>query len=220
MSGGSRLFWILVCLCLLAAALWAEDGSSTTTTAAPMAPPKAKVDAVEDTIHGHKIADPYRWLEDTNGADTQAYVRAELAYTRSILDPLPGRERIEQRLTELAAVGWIGAPQIGGKYYFYTRREGTQNQPILYVREGVNGKDRALVDPNQMAADGTVALDWWYPSDDGKYVAYGTPESPHWPLPAGSLRPPSATTVAHDGPAATPLEPPQQKSLARAISRS
>ena len=62
-------------------------------------------------------------------------------------------------------------------YYFYTRREGTQNQPVLLVREGMHGKDRALVDANQMSADGTVALDWWFPSDDGKYVAYGTSAS-------------------------------------------
>ena len=62
---------------------------------------------------------------------------------------------------------------MAGKYYFYTRREGTQNQPVLLVREGLNGKDRVLVDVNQLAADGTVALDWWFPSDDGKYVAYG-----------------------------------------------
>jgi prolyl oligopeptidase len=177
MPGGSRLFWILACLCLLTAALWAEDGSSTTTTTAPVALPKAKVDDVVDTLHGHKIADPYRWLEDASSADTQEYVREELAYTRSLLDPLPGREGIEQRLTQLASIGTIGAPQVGGKYYFYTRREGTQNQPILYVREGINGKDRVLVDVNAMAADGTVAIDWWYPSDDGKYVAYGTSTS-------------------------------------------
>ncbi len=177
MSGGSRLFWTLACLCLLAAAMWAEDHSSATPTTAPLAPPKAKVDGVEETIHGHKIVDPYRWLEDTSSADTQEYVRGELAYTHSILDPLPGREQIEQRLNQLASIGTIGAPQVGGKYYFYTHRQGMQNQPILYVREGLNGKDRALVDVNSMAADGTVAIDWWYPSDDGKYVAYGTSAS-------------------------------------------
>ena len=180
MSGGSRLFWTLVCLCGMAAALWAEDNSSTTaatTSSAPAAPPKAKVEAVEETIHGHKIADPYRWLEDTNSADTQGYVRAELAYTRSILDPLPGRGSIERRLTQLASIGYIDAPQVGGKYYFYSRRDGMQNQPVLYVREGIDGKERILVDVNSMAADGTVAMDWWYPSDDGKYVAYGTSTS-------------------------------------------
>jgi prolyl oligopeptidase len=76
---------------------------------------------------------------------------------------------------------------MGGKYYFHTRREGSQNQPILYVREGVNGGlnddpnrdglnrgDRVLVDVNRMSTDGTVALDWWFAAEDGKYVAYGT----------------------------------------------
>ena len=63
---------------------------------------------------------------------------------------------------------------MAGEYYFYVRRDGVQNQPVLMVREGVHGKDRALVDVNLLSADGTVALDWWAPSDDGKYVAYGT----------------------------------------------
>jgi prolyl oligopeptidase len=174
MSGGCRLFWTLVALLLLATALlWAEDNSRTTTTA-PMVPPKAKVELVEETIHGHKIADPYRWLENTDSPATQEYVREQLAYTRSILDPLPGRNQIHQRLTQLFSIGTMGTPQLGGKYYFYTRREGTQNQPVLLVREDIHGPDRALVDANQMSADGTVALDWWFPSDEGKYVAYGT----------------------------------------------
>jgi prolyl oligopeptidase len=175
MSGGFRLLTFL-CFALLVGAVWAADDSSTNVTA-PAAPPKAKVDNVEETIHGHKIADPYRWLEDSNSRETQEYVREELAYTRSILDPLPGREQIHQRLAQLMSTGTVTAPQIGGKYYLYTRREGAQNQPVLLVREGLHGKDRTLVDVNQMAADGTVALDWWFPSDNGKYVAYGTSTS-------------------------------------------
>jgi prolyl oligopeptidase len=163
----------LVCFFLLVGAVWAEDGSSVS-SAAPAAPPRAKVDVVEETVQGHKITDSYRWLEDANSAETQEFVGAELAYTRGILDPLPGRDRIHRELTELLSIGSIGTPQVGGKYYFYLRREGTQNQAVLLVREGIHGKDRALVDVNQMSADGTVALDWWAPSDDGKYVAYGT----------------------------------------------
>jgi prolyl oligopeptidase len=154
----------------------AQDGSSAPSPA-PLAPPKAKIQPVTDDLHGHKIVDNYRWLEDAGSPETQEFVHQELAYTRSILDPLPGREKILERLQQLALVGTIGAPQLGGKHYFYTRREGTQNQPLLLVREGVHGADRPLVDVNQMAADGTVALDWWYPSDDGKYVAYGTSHS-------------------------------------------
>src|SRR5882724_814287 len=174
MPGVCRLFWTLTCLFLFATALGADDSSSTTTATAPATPPKAKTEVVEDNIHGHKIADPYRWLENSQAADTQQYVHDELAYTRSILDPLPGRAQTHQRLTQLLSIGTIGTPQLGGNFYFYTRREGTQNQPVLFVREGINGKDRTLVDVNQLAADGTVALDWWFPSEDGKYVAYGT----------------------------------------------
>jgi len=174
MPGACRLFWTLTCLFLFAIALWADDSSSSSTATAPATPPKAKTEVVEDNIHGHKIADPYRWLENSQASDTQQYVHDELAYTRSILDPLPGRAQTHQRLTQLLSIGTIGTPQLGGNFYFYTRREGTQNQPVLFVREGINGKDRTLLDVNQLAADGTVALDWWFPSEDGKYVAYGT----------------------------------------------
>ena len=175
MSGGLRLFWILACFLLLVSVVWAADDSTTNTI--QLGPPKAKVAPVEDTIQGHKIVDPYRYLEDVSNPDTRQYVEQELAYTRSILDPLPGRDSIHRRLSQLLTIGTIGPPQLGGKYYFYTRREGMQNQPVLYVREGVKGTDRTLVDANQMAADGTVALDWWFPSEDGKYVAYGTSAS-------------------------------------------
>ena len=176
MPGGSRLLWIVACLSLMAALAFAEDNSASTSTP-PAGPPKAKMDDVVDTLHGHKIADPYRWLEDASSPDSQEYVRSEMAYTRSLLDPLPGRDRIHDRLAQLLSIGTIGTPQVAGPYFFYTRREGTQNQPVLLVREGLHGKDRTLVDANQMSADGTVALDWWFPSDDGKYVAYGTSAS-------------------------------------------
>ncbi len=120
------------------------------------------------------IADSYRWLEDADSAETRAFVRAELDFTRGILDVLPGRDRIHRNLAELLSMGSIGTPHVGGKFYFYMRREGSQNQAVLLVREGFQGTDRVLVDVNQMSSDGTVALDWWAPSDDGKYVAYGT----------------------------------------------
>ncbi|HEY6337085.1 MAG TPA: hypothetical protein VIW68_01190, partial [Candidatus Sulfotelmatobacter sp.] len=137
-------------------------------------PPRAEKRRLEETFHGIKIVDNYRWLEKANSADTQKWVAEEMSYTRSLLDPLPGRAQIQQRLTELLSIGSISVPQIAGRHYFYTRREGMQNQPVLYVREGVEGKDRVLVDANQLAADGSIALDWYEPSETGKYVAYGT----------------------------------------------
>jgi len=135
--------------------------------------PKTRAEVVEETLHGRVIRDAYRWLEDADSAETQQFVREQLAYARSVLDAIPGREQLHQRLSELLTIGTIGTPQIAGHRYFYMRREGRQNQPILYVRGSVNGEDRVLVDPNQMAADGTIAMDWWYPSRDGQYVAYG-----------------------------------------------
>ena len=140
----------------------------------PPAPPKAKVEPVTEVVHGATIVDPYRYMEDANNPETRKYVEEEAAYTRSLLDPLPGRDRIHQRLAELMAIGTLGTPQVGGDWIFYTRRDAGQNQPVLYARQGLTGQDRALVDVNQMSRDALVALDWWYASHDGRYVAYGT----------------------------------------------
>ena len=178
MSKAFRLLCILICFALFATTLIAGDGSSSAASAVETkSVPATKIEVVEETIHGHKISDPYRWLEDANSADTKQYVEQQLAYTRSILDPLPGRDAIHRRLQELLSIGTIGTPQLAGKHYFYTRRTGTQNQPVLFVRDSLQGNDRVLVNVNQLASDGTVALDWWFPSDDGKYVAYGTSAS-------------------------------------------
>ena len=130
-----------------------------------------------EIIHGECVTDPYRWLEDPDSPETKQFVRDQLAYARSVLDSLPEREEIRRRLTELLSIGTIGTPQPAGDFIFHTRRQGTQNQPVLLVREGLRGTDRMLLDPNQLSADGTVALDWWYPSRDGRYVAYGTSQS-------------------------------------------
>ena len=193
MLGGLRLLtFFLILLIGVVALVYAEDSPAEDSTAPSglAGPPKAKVAPVEDIVQGHKIVDRYRYLEDPNDPDTKLYVEQELSYTRAILDPLPGRDKINARLSQLLEIGTVGAPQMGGKYYFHTRREGTQNQPILYVREGVNGglndglnrdglnrEDRVLVDVNRMSTDGTVALDWWFAAEDGKYVAYGTSAS-------------------------------------------
>jgi len=156
----------LVCV----AAVIAADSKS----AALSAPPVAETKPIIDIFHGTKVLDNYRWLEDANSPATQKWVADENAYTRALLDPLPGRDAIRKRLTELLAIGSITPPVIAGKHYFYTKREGMQNQPVLYVRDELNGPDRVLVDVNQLAADGTIALDWFQPSEYGKYVAYGT----------------------------------------------
>ncbi len=139
----------------------------------PVRYPPTRSEKVIDKLHGVEVADPYRWLEDADSAEVKAWVEKQNALTRSVLDPLPGRDKIRERLNILLEVGSIGTPAPVKGRYFYTKREGRQNQPVLYVRDGLKGTDRALVDPNALAADGTVALDWWFPSRDGRLLAYG-----------------------------------------------
>jgi prolyl oligopeptidase len=160
----------LLCLPMLACYAFAGDGASTP----DVHPPKARVAVVEETLHGQKISDPYRWLEDGNSPETQQWTGEQLAYTRSVLDAQPIHDKLRAQLTPLLQTGELHPPRVAGNWFFYTRRQGNQNQPILYVREGVNGEERVLVNPNTMSTEGVVALDWWHISKDGKYVAFGT----------------------------------------------
>lgn len=135
--------------------------------------PVSRSDNVADVLHGIKIVDPFRWLEDGNSAEVKLWVDEQNRFTQSVLGKLPGRNAIRKRLSKLLEIGSLGTPTpVKGKYFF-TRREGTQNQPVLFVRDGVDGKDRVLIDPNTLAKDGTIALDWWYPNRDGSLLAYG-----------------------------------------------
>jgi prolyl oligopeptidase len=143
----------------------------------PDSPPVATPRPVADFFHGTRVIDSYRWLEKADSPEVQKWVSEENEYTRALLDPLTGRAAIQKRLTELLSIGSVSAPVLAGRHYFYTRREGLQNQPVLYVRDSLNGSDRVLVDANSLAADGTIALDWFQPSENGKYVAYGTSPS-------------------------------------------
>jgi prolyl oligopeptidase len=179
MAGGLRLLIALFSLICVAAAVYAGDDSKSSSSASSSTstPPKAIAKPVIDMVHGTKVVDNYRWLEDGTSPETQKWVEEEMSYTRGMLEPLPGRDAIHKRLTELLSIGSVTPPMIAGRHYFYTKREGMQNQPVLYVREGLNGPDRALVDANALAADGTVALDWFQSSENGKYLAYGTSPS-------------------------------------------
>ncbi len=127
-----------------------------------------------------KPDDPYRWLEDGDAPAVAKWTEQQNAATRKALEAVPGRAALGARFSRLYSVGSLGTPisrprgHDQPRRYFYTRRDGAQNQPVLYVRDGRDGVDRALVDVNQERADGTRALDWWFPSDDGARVAFGT----------------------------------------------
>jgi prolyl oligopeptidase len=171
--GGRVLFLFVVFISVSFSFLAVVFSGESKTARVPDSPPVAEPKPVVDYFHGTRVIDNYRWLEKSDSPETRKWVESENEYTRALLDPLPGRDALHKRLTELLSIGNVTAPVIAGRHYFYTRREGLQNQPVLYVRDSLNGSDRVLVDANSLSADGTIALDWFQPSDNGKYVAYG-----------------------------------------------
>jgi prolyl oligopeptidase len=139
---------------------------------APPAPVTPR-EEVTDVWHGERIVDPYRWLEDTASERTRVWTDAQNARTRAVLGALPQRPHFAERLRALMAVGLLDTPRPISGRIFHTRRDGSQRQAILYVRDAAEAKDRALVDPNALDAAGLVTIDWYYPSHDARYVAYG-----------------------------------------------
>jgi prolyl oligopeptidase len=138
----------------------------------PPVPRTERSNVVED-VHGAKVADPYRWLEADNDIRVREWTDRQNARTRAVLDALPERALFAKRLRELLSVGLLSTPRPIGGHVFHTRREGEQKQAVLYVRDAPAAKDRALVDPNERDPEGLVTLDWYYPSPDARYVAYG-----------------------------------------------
>jgi prolyl oligopeptidase len=131
---------------------------------------------VVDSLHGVPVPDPYRWLEIEDSDEVVAWTEVQARHTRRVLDRIPFRSAIRERLRSLLAIGTVSAPSVHRGRYFFQRRTGTQEQPVLYVRQGVHGEDRVLLDPAARSADATTALDWYYPSQDGRFLAYGLSE--------------------------------------------
>jgi prolyl oligopeptidase len=119
------------------------------------------------------VEDPFRWLEDGASPEVEEWTAAQNRCTEAWLAQAPARPAIRARLEQLLSIGVLGTPTPAGGRYLYLRREGSTNQPVLYIRDGVDGVDRVAVDPNQVASDGTTALDWYFPSPDGQLLAYG-----------------------------------------------
>jgi len=143
------------------------------TTSSPLSYPQARRSDQVDDYHGTKVADPYRWLEDTDSAETHAWVEAENKLTFSYLDQIPYRQAIRDRLTKLWNYERYTSPHQEGGRYFYEHNDGLQNQNVLFVAESLNAAPRTLLDPNTLSTDGTVALSGTAISDDGKLLAYG-----------------------------------------------
>ena len=140
------------------------------------------------SLGGELISDPYLWLEGSDApelaepdpeldAQVSEWTDAQNAYTRAFLDGLDGRNAIEAELTELLSLDAYGIPNVAGDWLFYTLRRGDQAQPVLYATHTPSDETRVLVDVNTLDDSGLLALDWYRPSPDGRYVAYGTYEA-------------------------------------------
>ena len=163
----------LVSLAALALSLASPSFADT-----PLDYPKTATVPVVETQFGVPVADPYRWLENDVRTDTRVrdWVTAENAVSSAYLAALPGRDVFATRMRELYDYERTGTPRKAGQganiRYFYSHNTGLQNQSTLWVREGLTGEARQLLDPNDWAKDGATALAEWAPSDDGRFLAY------------------------------------------------
>jgi prolyl oligopeptidase len=154
----------LVCVAALAATM--------PLAAQPLRYPDTRKGDQVDVYHGVTVADPYRWLEDTDSPETRQWIAAQNAVTQAYLASIPQREAIRARLTELWNYPRHGVPRKEGNRYFYTENSGLQNQSVLYVQAGLQAPRRVLLDPNLLSADGTESLVNWVPSPNGQALAY------------------------------------------------
>jgi prolyl oligopeptidase len=140
----------------------------------PLAP-IARVEVVKDTYFGETVSDPYRWMENSKDPDWLPFLEGQNDHTRAIINPLPGRATLLKRIEQLSgeAVETSRVQRAGGLTFIQQRPAGADNFK-LFVRQGLTGRDRLLVDPTAMSsANSHVSLDWWNASPNGKYVVYG-----------------------------------------------
>lgn len=128
---------------------------------------------IVDNYHGVEVPDPYRWLEDNQSEETQAWIASQNQLTFSYLAEIPSRFNIKQRLTQVWDYEKYGLPFKQGDQYFYFKNDGLQNQNVLYVLPDLDATPRALIDPNLWSEDGTISLSGISLSEDGKLLAYG-----------------------------------------------
>ena len=134
-------------------------------------PPVARGDVVDD-YHGTPVADPYRWLEQLDSPETQAFVASQNALSGPWLGALPDQQWFRQRLAALYNYERFGTPVEAGGRYFFLRNDGQQDQAALHVGESPGDLGRVLIDPASLRSDATVSLASYEPSPDGRLLAY------------------------------------------------
>ena len=139
-------------------------------------PPPTEAREVVDTLHGVELTDPYRWLEDQEAPETRAWIDAQNAYTDTVLNALPGRDALRAAAASVLERDAVGLPSERGGRYFYSKRRADQDLAVLYLREGLDGEERVLIDPHPMNPDHTTSVELRDISDDGTRVAYAVRE--------------------------------------------
>lgn len=169
-----RCFQVLLGAAMLIT-LAATSAAPSRAQAAATPPPQAAARPHSDTYFGTLVDDPYRWLEQLRDPQVVAYMKDQNAYTRAMLDTIPGRDALLARIDQLSNAGTsVSLVQSwGGRYFYYKVTPGSNNRK-LYARQGMAGPERILVDPEKLSAGGAhYSIDYFTPSTDGRYVAYG-----------------------------------------------
>lgn len=135
--------------------------------------PKTKKVDQTDTYHNVQVSDPYRWLENENSSETASWVQEQNKVTFGYLEKIPFRQQIKERLEKIYNYPRYSAPYRKGEYFIFSKNDGLQNQNVLYIQKGLDGKPEVLIDPNKFSEDGTSRLAGFSLSKDGKYAAYG-----------------------------------------------
>ncbi len=134
----------------------------------------ARVEVVRDVHYGLTVEDPYRWMEKLESDEFQSWAKGQAHYSRQYFDGLPLRAELYQRITELSAAGpVISNIKLAKGRYFYLRTDPGEKLGKLVVRDGINAPEKVLLDPNTLVGETHSAIDWYFPSNDGKLVAYG-----------------------------------------------
>jgi len=136
--------------------------------------PKPPKEDVKDNYFGTVVNDSYRWMENDTSQAIKDWVETENKITFDYLSKIPFRDKIKERYSKLFNYPKFSAPFRGGKNYFFFKNDGLQNQSVLYIQKGLDGKPDLFLDPNKLKSDGTVALSNYSISKNGKYFAYGT----------------------------------------------
>jgi prolyl oligopeptidase len=138
-----------------------------------LAYPTPHRDTTVDTYFGIKVAAPYQWMEDLNNKKLHQWVAAENKVANAYLAKIPVRGWIKKHLTKLWNYPKEGTPiQLENGMLFFRRNSGLQNQSVVYMQKSAKAKPRVLLDPNKLSANGQIALAFFVPSRNGKYIAY------------------------------------------------